>query len=365
MVSARPTVLFVMEQHLGHRTYAENLRRAIERRVDVEARWHPVQYTARDRWWERVPWEQFRAAMRGREDVATGLRGDCADVRVYNTQVPVVIGPRAARAAPYVVCTDVTPRQYDAMATGYQHKADRPGPTAWAKDRWNRRVLRGAAAHAPWSHWVADSLVNDYGVDPAVIEVIPPGVDVDAWAPAPRGEGPPKFLFVGADFERKGGRRLLEAFATVGGAAELHIVTRSEVAAGANVHVHHGLSPNDPELLRLYRTSDIFVLPSGTETFGIAAVEAAAAGLPVVATVTGGLKDLVVEGATGFVVEPGDVAGLARAMARLAEDRELRQRLGAAGRARAVEQFDAFRNAGRLVDLALRCAAAASPASAD
>jgi glycosyltransferase involved in cell wall biosynthesis len=354
----RPTVLFVMEQHLGHRTYAENLRRAIEPLEEVDARWSPVAYEPTDRWWERVPSEAVRGALRGRAEVAAALTTVRADVRVFNTQVPAVIGPRAARAVPYVLCTDVTPRQYDAMAAGYRHKADRPGPLRWAKDWWNRRVFRAAAAHAPWSNWVAESLVADYGVDPAAIEVIPPGVDIAAWTPGPRGDGPVKFLFVGADFERKGGPLLLEAFATVGGAAELHVVTRSEVASRPGVHVHHGLSPNDSELLRLYRTSDVFVLPSGTETFGIAAIEAAAAGLPVLATTTGGLQDLVVEGRTGFLVEPGDTVDLARTMVRLAGDPDLRHRLGTEGRKQATARFDVARNAERLVALARRCALA-------
>ena len=269
-----------------------------------------------------------------------------------------MIGPRAARAAPYVLCTDVTPRQYDLMAAGYQHKADRPGPAALGEgpvEPTGAPRCRRACAVEQLGGRVAG--IADYGVDPAVIEVIPPGVDIAAWQPGAPRDGPVRFLFVGADFARKGGPLLLEAFATVGGGAELHVVTRSDVESRPDVHVHHGLSPNDPELLRLYQTSDVFVLPSGSETFGIAAIEAAAAGLPVLATTTGALQDLVGEGTTGFLVEPGDAAGLARAMARLADDPALRRRLGAAGRTQAAARFDAARNADRLVDLVLRCAA--------
>ncbi len=50
--------------------------------------------------------------------------------------------------------------------------------------------------------------------------------------------------------------------------------------------------PNDPRLVELYRTSDVFALPTLAETFGIAAAEAAATGLPVVATDVGGLPDI-------------------------------------------------------------------------
>ena len=52
------------------------------------------------------------------------------------------------------------------MAAGYEHRPDRPGPLRWVKHEWNRRVFAGAAAHAPWSTWVRDSLIADYGVAP-------------------------------------------------------------------------------------------------------------------------------------------------------------------------------------------------------
>lgn len=73
------------------------------------------------------------------------------------------------------------------------------------------------------------------------------------------------------------------------------------------------------------------------ESFGIVALEAAAAGKPTVASALGGLADVVVDGETGFLVEPGDVEGLRRALATLAGDPGLRERMGEAARARAGE----------------------------
>jgi glycosyltransferase involved in cell wall biosynthesis len=76
-------------------------------------------------------------------------------------------------------------------------------------------------------------------------------------------------------------------------------------------------------------------------------LEAMATELPVVASSVGGLAELVVDGETGILVPPGDSRALAVALGRLIEDRELRRRLGAAGRARAEALFDlaAFRRA--------------------
>ena len=69
-------------------------------------------------------------------------------------------------------------------------------------------------------------------------------------------------------------------------------------------------------------------------------LEAMAAGLPVVASAVGGIPELVVDGETGLLVPPGDPDALADALGKLITDPELRQRLGAAGRARAEACFD-------------------------
>lgn len=346
-----------MERHLGHRSYADNLRAMVDRRDDVDVQWVPIDYAPTSRWWERLPAESLRGTLRGRRETTHGLAHTTADVCVFNTQVPAVIGGRAVRARPFVLCSDVTPAQYDEMASGYQHRADRPGPVRWLKHGWNQRVFRRAAAHAPWSHWVRRSLIDDYGVDPSRIEVVPPGVDTTEWRPGRSLGGPMRILFVGGDFHRKGGDLLLEALATFPeGAVELHAVTRSSVERRPGLHVHHGLEPGSPELRELFATSDVFALPSNAETFGIAAVEGAAAAMPVVLSAVGGLADLVTDEVTGFSVPPGDVTGLTRALHRLADDPDLRRRLGRAARQRVETEFDAETNADRLVRLAVAAA---------
>ena len=83
------------------------------------------------------------------------------------------------------------------------------------------------------------------------------------------------------------------------------------------------------------RGFDLFVLPSHNEGMGRAAVEAMAAGLPVVATCVGGLPDVVVDGETGLLVPPHDPQALAEALTRLLEDPDLRGRMGLAGQIRA------------------------------
>jgi glycosyltransferase involved in cell wall biosynthesis len=352
-------VAFVTEQHLGHATFAMNLRKVVAEVDTVDACWVPVHYAAGG-WSERLTVlpESIRAMLRGRREVRAGFPGDAA-VAFFNTQVPAMIGGRRVRRRPYVLCTDITPIQYDRMAEHYGHRADDGGPVAFLKDRWNRRMFRGAAATVGWSSWATRSMIEDYGVRADRAHVISPGVDLTRWlSTAAPPDGPVRILFVGADFARKGGPMLLEAFSRLpAGSSELLVVTRSDVPATPGVTVHHGLRPNDPALMELYRTSHVFALPSSAEAFGIAAVEASASGLPVVAARVGGLADIVDDGTTGYLVEPDDVDGLADALARLVGDPALRQRMGAAARARAEERFDAARNARAIVDLLLSCAA--------
>ncbi len=95
------------------------------------------------------------------------------------------------------------------------------------------------------------------------------------------------------------------------------------------------------ELAPLLSASDLFLLPSAQESFGLAALEAMSCGVPVLATRTGGLPEVVDDGQTGVLVPVGDVHALANAALRLLANDPERARLSKNARARAVQQFPA------------------------
>jgi glycosyltransferase involved in cell wall biosynthesis len=93
------------------------------------------------------------------------------------------------------------------------------------------------------------------------------------------------------------------------------------------------------QLLDVVEAASLVVVPSRFEGFGLTALEAMALGRPVVATTAGGLPEVIEHGVSGWLVPPQDPVALAQAIGRMMDDAGLRQRLGAAGRARAQERF--------------------------
>jgi glycosyltransferase involved in cell wall biosynthesis len=168
------------------------------------------------------------------------------------------------------------------------------------------------------------------GLGAEEVRVIPSGVDL----PPDVGEEaqPPEILYAGRLSEEKG---ILELVAAADG---MNLVVAGDGPLRAKVPGARGFVPHD-QLQQLYARAAVVACPSRREGFGVACLEAMAHARPVVAGNVGGLRDLVVDGETGYLVEPGDRGALRHALERLLADRDLRRRLGAAGRERARERF--------------------------
>jgi glycosyltransferase involved in cell wall biosynthesis len=178
------------------------------------------------------------------------------------------------------------------------------------------------------------SLVADYGVDPGRVTVVGGGPNFDQ-LPAVTGPAAERtILFVGREFERKGGECLLEAFERVRAQvrdATLHVagIRRRGGAPGV---VFHGRLRDRERLAALYRGARVFCLPSLYEPYGIVLLEAMAHGVPCVGTTVQAIPEILDHGRAGVLVEPGDPAGLANMLVEVLEDDGLAHRVGAAGR---------------------------------
>jgi glycosyltransferase involved in cell wall biosynthesis len=262
--------------------------------------------------------------------------------------------PLIARQAPVIISTDATPLNFDRVGVHYGHHARPDSLAERIKHRIWRRVFQSAVTYTTWSQWAKDSLRDDYGVDPDLVTVIPPGTDLELFpfGTRPRAVEPERkvrVLFVGGDFARKGGPELLAVMR--GGLAdtcELHIVTKAAVPQTPGVTVYNDLGPNDPRLVALYRDADIFALPTHADCLAVVLGEAMAAGLPIVTTRVGAQPEAVRDGVSGLIIAPGDIEALGRALRTLAADPALRQRMGQEGRAIAEARFDTRQNAERL-----------------
>ncbi len=237
-------------------------------------------------------------------------------------------------------------------ATSSASRASRPTPAhkanAWIvrrisrlAERWCYRPGR-AARLIGVSGGIARELGEHFPRMRGRIAVIPNGVDTDHFSPAERpagsadGDEPLRVLFVGGDWERKGLAVAIEALAACPG-AELDVVGAGDAEGHRRLAREHGVAERvhfrgtAADTAPAYRAADVFLLPTAYESFSLVTYEAAASGLPLLATRVNGIEDLVRDGANGWLVErsPADIAARLRT---LRAQPALRREMGAAAR---------------------------------
>lgn len=196
-------------------------------------------------------------------------------------------------------------------------------------------------------------IVEQMGVAPERLSIVPVGVDTSRFRPLPHVARVPGRLMTtaSADVPLKGLVPLLEAVAKVRTErhAELVVIgkprpesrvqeTIERLGLGGAVSFVSGVS--DERIVELYAEADVAVVPSLYEGFSLPAVEAMACGVPLVATTGGALPEVVgASGETGLLVPPGDVGALATAISEALDDEALRRRIGDGGRRRVLERF--------------------------
>lgn len=359
-----PQIAFVLQDALGWSTYRRQLERVLAARRDIVARIIPVSLgrfdtlfhkrnnmSARDHLFRRVdPIDAF-AGGTGRKIRAALTTAGAVH---FAGHWPAAAIARLPDAPPFTIALDNT-------RAGIERDLPRG---AWSGPDMEReaKLLRAAARVWPMSAWARTSVIEDCGVAPERVSVMPPSLDLSRFPKPGRrepGDGPARIIFIGNDIRRKGAERLAEWVAgPLAGLAELHVVS-GDPAAGelSGRAVVHGRVPNDRLIGELLPTMDVLCLPTRSDMSPQVLAEAAAAGLPAVASAIGGIPDMVLDEETGLTVPAADDAGFIAALERLARDRADARRMGEAARLHARENFDADRNFDRLINTLVALAA--------
>ena len=178
---------------------------------------------------------------------------------------------------------------------------------------------------------ISRSLIDQYGVTEEKVVCVYAGANtpLPEIDPDKKDYSAKNILFVGMDWERKGGPDLVDAFQSVQKKYSDAILT----VVGSRVNLELpgincvGKVPLE-ELNRYYQQATIFCMPSRNEPFGVVFVEAMANALPIVAARIGALPDMVQERQNGFLIEPGNVQELAKALDELLGDEKKRRKFG-------------------------------------
>jgi glycosyltransferase involved in cell wall biosynthesis len=284
-------------------------------------------------------------------------RAERPDVINAHTPVPYLadLAQRASRAIPFVLT--------------YHNDLDKRALIAKPAIKlvyWcliNRTLRRSTGVIATSDYYAQSS--RYLKAQEAKIAIVPPGVDLARFNPgvaigeqlAAQYDGQRVILFVGSlsSAQRyKGLDILIRAFARIRvSRTDLRLVVVGQgdglagyqataAAAGVAGDVDFaGYQPHE-QLAGYYQLATVLAMPSTsrTEGFGLVFAEAGAVGVPVIGSAIGGVPYAVRHGETGLLVQPGDIDGLAEALGRVLDDADLARRLGAAGAARALAEYD-------------------------
>jgi len=219
-----------------------------------------------------------------------------------------------------------------------------------------KEVYRNATINFTMSRHVAESIRSEYGCDGdrVVCAHVGANADINRSVVPRRDYEAKKILFVGVNWQRKGGPELVEAFRRVRERvpdAKLTIVGCSPEIDIDGCEVV-GRVPVE-QVGRYFEQASLFCLPTRREPFGVVCLEAHLYGLAVVATPVGALPEYIQQGKTGYLVQPGDVEQLTDALTSLLSDPAKCRAFGRAG-FEAVRHQYTWENVGKIVERHVR-----------
>ncbi|MDG4664716.1 glycosyltransferase family 4 protein [Mycobacterium sp. 236(2023)] len=198
-----------------------------------------------------------------------------------------------------------------------------------------------------------DEITTLFGPELAEITVIPNGIDTDGWPFAPRRPhaGPPELLYFGRLEYEKGVHDAIAALPRIrrahpgtmltiaGDGTQLDFLTEQARKYKVFKATKFVGRVDHSQLLTLLHRADVAVLPSHYEPFGIVALEAAAAGIPLVTSTAGGLGEAVIDGETGMSYPPSNIGALANSVRAVLDDPAGAQQRAIAARERLTSDF--------------------------
>lgn len=253
-----------------------------------------------------------------------------------------------------------SPRPF--IVTAHNHVLTRTktrAGTRWRYRAVERSLERYVTRYIAVSEAIASELTGAYNLPAEKVAVVRNGVDITPFlaeqdsAAAREALGVPvgvPVVGLAARFSAQKGlrdlvnaipevvRRVPDVRVVIGGSGPLESKLRTQAMAlgVADAIVWPGHVLNMPRFLSAL---DVFVSPATTEAFGIALIEAAAAGVPTIATRVGGVPEVILDGETGLLVAPHDTTALAQAIVGLLDDRHTAVKLGERARRRAIMEF--------------------------
>jgi glycosyltransferase involved in cell wall biosynthesis len=343
----RTRVLFLSSTAQGFLTYERELRKRTETRDDIDAvhialvpnrmmkligirvpgigKWDYQPYRYMRMWSARIS-SWF-------DSVIDPARFDIVHVTTENNALALPALTKRT-GIPYSVYIDATTTQF-CGDFGYSRLTGAPVIAG------ERAIYGNAAFVACMSEWARSSVITDYGVDESRAVLVRSAVDLPALGEDRRPHaGLVKLVYVGNDWNRKGGGRILrwhqEHFADQ---AELHFIGRKLPAiSGRNVIVH-GAMDRDRLMDEILPSMDVFVLPTREDMTPWVIIEAQSLRLPVVSSRVGAIGEMVVHGETGLLAQRDDDATFIANIKRLIEDAALRRTMSLAARAHAEREF--------------------------
>jgi glycosyltransferase involved in cell wall biosynthesis len=348
-------ILFVIYNNLGWRTYSDRIEQYLKSRNDIS---FEIIRLELPEIYQRLCWQMsfgskkkfalplidtfflyryvFRKlrSLTKRFDVIHAAGQSLASIFVDNqSKTPIVVGMDTTRA--------LYKDTFSSLPFGFS--------TAQISNRrieTEKRMLNKMQCFFVLSQGVKDSLVERYHIDPNNVFINRPTGHVSQFSktllPQTYRNERLKVLFIGDDFIRKGGERLLRwQLNGMHQYCELHLITDivNRVSEIPNT-TWYGRVPNDRILKSILPQMDVLCHPTLMDMSALVVVEAACVGVPSIASNIGGIADLIEHGRTGFLIELQNEDGFVRTLKELHEDRELLYRVSVAAHENAKLVYD-------------------------